>query len=347
MYLGKSTSRHRWLSSSILMLLLFYSTACSWNIRSGSIETKSASTYATSITVPALPGQQIWKQGISSFLFGTNDTYEWSNHNIQTDVAIQHALRSAGFTLIRSFFPDKANDAVIEQRIKTIENSGAHCLGVITNISNGTFDEHLLRYLGKRCQMYEFGNESDLNNISIKTYLTQWNTLIPLLRQINPTASFIGPVTYNDQGNHNYMQEFLTGVKASGILPDAVSFHWYPCYQDTRDSCLTKASSFAQVAIEVRTLVRSTLGNDLPIGITEWNYDPGNPPPSYGDNPTFMTQFSMNALYSMAQAGVAFACQFDAASYSGYGRLDMFDVGNDQPKPQYFAIKSVIVRYRP
>ena len=294
-----------------------------------------------------LPGQQIWKQGVSSYLFGTNDSYEWSTHNIQTEPAIQEALRSAGFTLIRSFFPNNASDAVIEQRIRTIENSAAHCLGVITNIFNLSFDDHLVSYLGNRCQIYEFGNESDINGISIQTYLQQWNTIIPLLRHSNPNARFIGPVTYNDQGNYGFMLGFLVGIKTSGVLPDAISFHWYPCFEEAEDSCLAKATSYGQVEQEVRELVKSILGHELPVGISEWNYDPDIPPPAYGDDPNFITQFSTAALHSMAQAGVAFACQFDAADYGGYGRLDMFNVENNQPKPQYYAIKNVIQQYRP
>src|SRR5450755_326838 len=331
----------RWIWRSLLIVALFATIACSSNTE------QNSPVKASSSARPVLPGQQIWKQGVSSFLFGTNDSYEWSPNNLQTQPAIQQALRAAGFTLIRSFFPDKASDAVIEKRIQTIENSGAHCLGVITNISDVSFDKHLVTYLGSRCQLYEFGNESDLNGISIQTYLHQWNTLIPLLRQINPTARFIGPVTYNDQGNLGFMQNFLEGVKASGILPDAISFHWYPCFQDSAASCLSKASTYSQVAQEVKSLVRSILGKDLPVGISEWNYDPGNPPPAYGDDPQFITSFTTNALHSMIEGGVAFACQFDAADYGGYGRLDMFNVTTNAPKPQYYAIQNVIKVYAP
>jgi hypothetical protein len=297
---------------------------------------------------PMLPGEQLWKQGVSSFLFGTNDAYEWSPQNIQTEPAIQMRLRQAGFTLIRSFFPDKSSDAAIEQKLHTIENSGAHCLGVITNIFDVTFDIHLVRYLGSRCLLYEFGNEPDYNNITIQSYLKQWNMLIPVLRRVNPAAKFIGPVTYNDQGfGGGYMKAFLEGVAASGVLPDAVSFHWYPCYWDTEARCLAKASSYAQVAQGVEEMVQDILGRDLPVGITEWNFDPGNPPPAYGDDANFITRFTIEALHSMLQGGVAFACQFDAASYSGYGRLDMFEVDTALPKPQFYALKDQIQQYRP
>ncbi len=339
MNLPRPDTTFRWMWRSLLVIALFATTACSFNT------TQQTTPKASSTT--SLPGQTIWKQGVSSYLFGTNDTYEWSPNNIQTQPAIQQALRSAGFTLIRSFFPDKASDSDIEKRIQTIENSGAHCLGVITNISNVSFDKHLISYLGSRCQLYEFGNEPDLNGISIQNYLQQWNSVIPQLRKINPSAKFIGPVTYNDQGNHGFMQTFLTGVKASGILPDAISFHWYPCYNDSKGSCLSKANSYSKVAQGVHAMIRATLGKDLPVGISEWNYDPGNPPPAYGDDPQFIASFTTNALHSMMQGNVAFACQFDAASYSGYGRLDMFDVTTNQPKPQYYAIKDVIKLFNP
>ena len=326
----------------LLIIAVFLSVACSSNTQQPVLQRVSSSAL-----VRALPGVQIWKQGISSYVFGTNDTYEWSTHNIETQPAIQQAIRDAGFTLMRTFFPDKASDTEIDQRISTIENSGAQCLGVITNIFNVTFDEQLVRYLGNRCELYEFGNESDLNGISIQDYLRQWNSVIPSLRQINAAAKFIGPVNHNDVGNSNYLQNFLMGVKASGVLPDAVSFHWYPCWQETEASCLSKASSYGTVAQGVESQVASILGKVLPVGISEWNYDPSNPPPAYGDDPAFITQFSTTALRSMIAAGVAFACQFDAASYSGYGRLDMFDVANNSPKAQYYAIKDLIASYRP
>ena len=321
----------------LLLITLLYLSACS----------SAPQSVAPKTVQPTLPGQKIWKQGVSSYLFGTNDTYEWSSDNIQTQPQIQQAIRTAGFTLIRTFFPDQASDADISKRMQTIQNSGAQCLGVITNIFHISFDEHLVSYLGNRCQLYEFGNEPDLNNISIQSYLQQWNSTIPLLRKINPSAKFIGPVTYNDQGNHNFMANYLNGVKASGVLPDAISFHWYPCWNDSEASCLSKATSYATVARGVESQVKTILGKALPVGITEWNYDPGNPPAAYGDDANFITKFTAEALSSMMQAGVAFACQFDAASYSGYGRLDMFNISDNQPKPQYYAIKNVIQQYNP
>jgi hypothetical protein len=334
MVAGISQRKSRCLRFTIFLIMVAAVSACS-----------SLHSSPGGLSSQRLPGQQVWKQGVSSFLFGTNDTHEWSTHNFETEPAIQQSLRSAGFTLIRSFFQDNASDAALEQRIKAIENSDAHCLGVIINIFNDTYDEHLVHYLGSRCLIYEFGNEPDYNGISVDTYLRQWNSLIPALRRINPEAKFVAPVL--SKADLEYLRDFLSGVKASRVLPDAISFHWYPCYNDSEADCLHMASSAGQAVTDVRSMVIQMLAQDLPIGITEWNFDPGNPPPGYGDDDPFITSFSNSALESMKQAGVAFACQFDAASFAGYGHLDMFQVGTNVPKAQYYAIKAFIARYRP
>ncbi len=352
----------------LLVLLSLFVVACSpWDSSPASICFDSASSSVTGSgnygAKTLLPGEQTWKNGVSSFLFGTNDTQEWAGDNVETNPAIQQALKAAHFTLMRTFFFDKSladghatTDAEIEQRIQTVENSGMICLGVFPDFLDTAFTIHVVRYLGSRCNLYEFGNEPDYNGYTVQQYLQQWNKVIPQLRQINPQAKFIGPVISNDTGNQCddlvadvpdcFLQQFLSGVKSSGVLPDAVSFHWYPCYGVTETSCLAKASSYAQVTNEVRCVVHATLGKNLPVGITEWNYDASVPPPDYGT--TFIQQFTTQALMSMIQAGLDFANQFDAQSYGGYGGFDMFDLNHhDQPKPQYYAIKNVISQYFP
>jgi lysophospholipase L1-like esterase len=295
----------------------------------------------------ALPGSQIWNGGASSFLFGTNDSYEWSDQNLQTMPSVQLALRNAGFTLVRTFIPDNADDATLELRIKTVENIGARCLAVLTNVANATFNEHVVSYFGNRCQLYEFGNEPDYYGPAFDQYMSAWNAVIPQLRRINPSAKFIGPGVINATGFDNYLPRFLQGVKTSGVLPDAISIHYYPCWHMDEPTCLASASTYASTAEKVRGFVRSILGKDLPIGFTEWNYDPRNPPPSYGSSADFISQFTVAAIKSMISGGVSFACQFDAASFGGYGRLDMFDVKTGLAKPQFDALLALIKHYKP
>ncbi|HLY30984.1 MAG TPA: GDSL-type esterase/lipase family protein, partial [Ktedonobacterales bacterium] len=237
--------------------------------------------------------------------------------------------------------------ATIQQRITTVEHVGAQCLAVLPNIDDISFNQHVVAYLGAHCLLYEFGNEPDFANIPVAHYLAQWNATIPLLKRINPSAKFIGPATSTSQADGDYMRQFLQGVKASHVLPDAISFHDYPCFNDSESSCLSKAGDFLARALAVRSLVKSVLGRELPVGITEWNYDPGNPPPGYGDSSSFITRFTTKAIEAMIAGGVVFACQFDAASYSGYGRLDLFNVKTGKARPQYYAMASLIQKYRP
>src|SRR2546421_8687916 len=52
-----------------------------------------------------LPGQAIWKKGVSSYLFGTNDSVDYSDDNFVTDPhhIIQSSLKSVGFQIMREF----------------------------------------------------------------------------------------------------------------------------------------------------------------------------------------------------------------------------------------------------
>lgn len=389
-----------------------------------------------------LPGQQLWKNDVSSYLFGTNDSEDYSSDNFDTDPhhIIQSSLKTAGLTLMRMFIfhyslvdghrvtlgtnpqiqlntnfhefdtPGPAATNVtpnggyeLETRLQAIENSGMQCLIVLpdiltdpanpkdpfpthkiyTDLSTGKvetdleFAEKVVAYAGNRCNLYEIGNEPDLDgytdsgavipHMNIQTYLNRWVEFVTALRKINPHAKFIGPATYNDQGNDCYysgtppvpgaqpgdcyMQLFLRGAKQAGVLPDAVSFHWYPCDNATdgfngKGTCGAKqAQSFASATQEVKGWVKADTGYAIPVGITEWNFDSGAN--SLGDNGSFMSQFTTAALNAMISAGLNFACQFDAQAYGEYGYLDMFDLSdNDQPKPQFTAIADMIKQFK-
>jgi hypothetical protein len=385
-----------------------------------------------------LPGQAIWKNGVSSYLFGTNDSVDWSVDNFVTDPhhIIQSSLKAAHFQIMREFIfhysladghrttlgthpqiqldpnnpheydtppplqtsatPNAPYGYELETRVKAIENSGMQCMIVLGSIwtdpSNLTdpftmnriytdpatgkeetdldFAKKVVAYLGNRCNLYEIGNEPDLDfypakgptvpRMSVQTYLNRWTEFVKALRQINPQAKFIGPVTGSDQenncadtvqGTNCYLHSFLKGAKAAGVLPDAVSFHWYPCYNATdgfngNGNCgPAQAQSFARVTSEFRGWIRNDLGTNIPLFITEWNADPSANP--LLENTSFMTQFTQQAMKAMIDAGLDGAFQFDTRSYAGWGHLDMFDAAkNDQPKAQYYAMKDLISQYR-
>jgi hypothetical protein len=390
---------------------------------------KSASA-STSTQLYGSLGQPLWN-GVSSWLFGTNDTEEYSTDSILTDPnnIIIPSLAQAHFGLVRSFFfhytiygdtndhrttigtnPQDTKDFTlqqyenpapstgqlpgdfyeIERRIDVIQKIGATCLGVLPSIttdpaspSDGNpkhnyvdpvtntletdlqFDEEVVAYLGSRCNLYEFGNEPDTDKISETTYVQKWNEFVPKLKALNPNAKFIGPVLADDQGllpctypvgqlEQCFMTTFLEDIAAGNVkpVPDAISFHWYPCTNvdaSTESQCLSPtdpygAYSYSGAIKQVRDWMQQILGHTLPLGITEWNADPGSNP--YMNNASFMTQYTTDALQSMISSKLDFAAEFDAQSGSGYTYLDMFDLNNnDQPKAEYSEMAQIIGQY--
>jgi hypothetical protein len=294
---------------------------------------------------PFLPGQAFWKDGASSLLFGTNDPDEYYANNIETQPFIQQQLKAAGATVIRTFIDEGTSDAQIDQRIATVQNIGAQCLVVISGINDLTYYKHVVSYIGDRCLMYDFGNEPDWNYISVQTYSKAWIAQVPVLRAINPHALFFGPVV--SYPHTDFLKQFLINAQAANVLPDAVSFHWYACWKQAENVCLQRASLLLPSIQDVRSTIEQVLGHDLPIGVDEWNFDPSGPSASYGNTTEFVAPFYATVFSILVQAHVAYACQFDAASFNGYGDLDMFDVKTNQPKPQFIQFAKQIGLYQP
>jgi hypothetical protein len=266
------------------------------------------------------------------------------------------------------FFDDQTggrtpSDAEIDQRLRTIQDSGMVCLGVLWSTQDVTFDEHVVRYAGDRCNLYEFGNEPDnpgYENISADTYAQRWIAEIPRLRQINPNAKFIGPSVMNPDDalpnggpRSDYVYAFLMQVKAAGVLPDAVSFHYYACQNASRtDDCLSSLDpaspdSYSYAIAHVRGRIQDALGYALPIGITEWNIaSSSSVNQNFHDDPSFAQAFTTKAITSMIQSGLDVANQFTSMNNAENGGLDMFDASHHgQPKPQFAALRTVISQY--
>jgi hypothetical protein len=293
-----------------------------------------------------LLGEKHWNYGVSSYVFGVNNTNLWNtNNNIETNTKVQQLVKEAHFPLMRIWFFSPyndysalANNAETERRLKLVSDMGAQCLGVLADTSPRAFDyyKHIVQLAGNRCNMYEFGNEPGEHRApDMPAYLQAWNTLIPQLRRINPNALFIGPAA--GEGpivTPHWIPDFLKGVKASGVLPDAVSFHEYS----------TDPSLFGAEVTRTRQLIKSILRKDLPVGITEWNEyccnDSGwTSAPGY-------SQYVTDALKSMIAAHTDFANEFTLYNHGGSGdsNLDMFDPSG-QPRPEYDVMKSMIAEY--
>lgn len=306
---------------------------------------------------PLLPGEGEWG-AYPSYLFGTVDTQAWDlQHNLETMPNVQQQLKQAHFTLMRTFIfqnnlynGQPVSDQEILAKVQALQNAGMVCMIDLWTANTMAFDEHVVRLLGNRCNYYEFMNEPDDEQVQLATYMQDWNSEIPKLRAINAHALFGGPVlatpggwqcsTVNGQ-QMCFMQKFLQAVAASHVMPDFITYHDYPCWQQTGPQCVPMANTYADHAREVLGWEKQYLGKLLPTGVTEWNTDPGGP--KFILDPSVITPYIAQALLGMQEGGLSFANYFDCCNYGGYGNFDLFDVEhNGTPNPSYAAIKQAI-----
>ncbi len=265
-----------------------------------------------------LPGQVNNSGGVSNLLFGANImNYAFSSFN----AASQANLKRTGVTVLRIPLADQSgnplSDAALANLVTGCRASGALMLGILPHQSQ-TFAQHAVQYLGTNCLLYELSNEPDLNNMSSSAYAAMWNTWVPALRKINPKAAFIGPVLGAVSNFGSYAVPFLKLVNAAGNLPDAVSFHDYPCgSQPTAAVCSTKAQNIGNDAKSIQAQIVAAIGKPLPIAITEWNVDWHSPVIAYAQNAAYVNTWSIAALEGMASAGVVLANQFEQNSTTG------------------------------
>ena len=305
-----------------------------------------------------LPGAKVWDRLVSSDIFGTNDAIEYSSPNVDTLPSVQADLKAGGLTLMRTWAYANYSDADIQQRIATIHNAGMQCMMMLGSTGNLSWMEHVVSMLGSNCNIYEFGNEPDNSNngTNIAQTTKRWIADIPLLRAINPHAVFGGPaVQYAEssdgtQGSYpSDIAYFLATTAAAGVRADFISYHDYPCEKATSMSqCLSNTPGDISYNYNlVLSWENQYYGSAVPTGVSEYNFDPGTGNLfSWGDNKTFMTQWTTTALNTFAQDGVAFANQFTSLNYSGNGYLDMFnDAAPYGPKAQYYAIAASVAKY--
>jgi hypothetical protein len=311
-----------------------------------------------STPAPQLPGATTWKNGASSYLFGTNDSINYSTPNVDTLPSVQAYLKQGGLTLMRTWAYDNYSDASIRQRITTIENSGMQCMMMLGSVDDVAWMKHVVSMLGSECNIYEFGNEPDnpTNHTNIAQETAWWVADIPQLRALNPNAVFGGPtVTWSggtDGSNGSYPSDiayFLAKTAAAGVRADFISYHDYPCTKSTSTAdCLSNTpGDISYNYNQVITWEQQYYGKTVPTGISEYNFDPGSQNLfAWGENSTFMYQWTQTALDAIVATHMAFANEYTTLNYAGYGNLDMFsDSAPYGPKAQFYGIVASVEKY--
>lgn len=281
-------------------------------------------------TPGVLPGQ-LWYNGVSNYVFGIHDHSEPGMSVPSPNAAAITMVKNLGMppgNIMRTFISAAATDTQINNRLNDIARMNGTPLVCLQTPTNATFNTHVVTMLGDRCLMYEFGNEPNATAtpLAVGPYSTAWNAQIPNLRHINPKAKFMGPAV--TKVGDSYIQTWLDNCKSSGVIPDAVTFHTYPCTgMGSTTQCMTMTGIGAHINT-VRGFVTSRFPNrQIPIGLTEWNVDASSPMAGWAHNEPFADQFYLAYLQSLISANTDFACCFSLLGDNN--NYDMIDLGNN------------------
>jgi hypothetical protein len=308
----------------------------------------AATTAATTMpTTTAIQGTSI-----SPYIFGTNLGLFDSHDQVLSSATTQSLLQSLHVQMIRIPVRSNLPNSLLIQAAQVVQCIGATPLIILrgSRDPNALSDDlnvvqEMNQIFGQQLVYYEFGNEDDLGGVNVTTYTNAWNQVIPQMQKVATNAAFVGPVNF--QYNHNYLQSFLLNAHP---LPYAVSWHEYTCsYKWAADLCLSHIAHWSTHISDARALMQSTIGNTLPIMITEWNYAPDQTIQSNGlanndgkyDNASFMTTWTTQALQTLIANHV-----FASMQYSATNTALPIVSSSDTITPQGGAFQSLYTAYQ-
>ena len=249
--------------------------------------------------------------GISPYIFGTNLGLFDTGDQFLNSAATRNLMQQMHVRIVRMPVRSNLSMSTEIQTAQAIKSIGAAPLVILRGLRDPNFVadnvaimQAMNQVFGNSRVYYEFSNEDDLAGIDVNQYLNAWNTAIPKIKPLATNGIFIGPVNY--QYDRNYLATFLQNARPQ---PDMISWHEYTCsYMWTADVCLTHIDNWTTHINDARSTMQSTIGQVLPLLITEWNYCPnqliqGNGQP-FADgkynNAAFITAWTTKALRTLA-----------------------------------------------
>jgi hypothetical protein len=252
---------------------------------------------------------------VSPFIFGTNISLFDGNDQLLNSTAAQALLPQLHMRIIRMPTRNSLSQATLMQAARIIKDAGATPLVIL---QGGAVTPNALDYdtqvinnmntiFGNSTVYYEYGNEEDLNGVSVGSYVASWNSIIPRLQSLAHNAQFVGPVNF--QFDPNYLRTFL---QQANPHPAAISWHEYTCdVNDDNNTCIANINHWTTHIATARAIMQQTIGSELPIMITEWNFASnasGND--SKSTDSTFITNWTTTALQTLAANRVFAAMQY-------------------------------------
>jgi alpha-L-arabinofuranosidase len=237
---------------------------------------------------------------ISPYLFGTN---YGPMHAVPPEM--MPLVEESGFTVLR--FPGGAWTDTTDMKTFQIDMlmTFAKQVGAIPTISvrmlggDPETAAELVRYtnieknygvtywsIGNEPSYYTKGNYADYD-YTTEHLNRDWRAIAVAMKDADPTIKLMGPEIHQwndsletapkDSAGRDWMIEFL---KANGDLLDVVTVHRYPMYAPdnpvTIQALRENTRKWAGELAYLRSVIRQTLGRDLPIAITEVNSDPSS-----------------------------------------------------------------------
>lgn len=255
---------------------------------------------------------------VSPLLFGTNLGLFDTNDQVLTSTVTRAALQQIHVRIIR--MPVRSNLAEVTeiQAAQVIKSLGATPMVIL----RGQLDKNVLvddlrivhdmnTIFGKNIVYYEYGNEEDLQGVSVDQYTTSWNSVIPQLKHVVLHGNFVGPVNF--QYDHDYLATFLQNAQPR---PDEISWHEYTCDDSWATStCISHIDHWTDHIADARATMLSITGKELPIMITEWNYAP-NAVLNDGknNNSAFMNAWTSHALQTLAANRIFASMQYSCTN---------------------------------
>lgn len=317
------------LSLSLIVLLLgmsawFIISTTRNNTKSDEQVTVTIPTHGTTTPTKATPAST----SVSPLIFGTNMGLFNANDQVLTSGPTRSALQQLHIRIVRIPTRQNFSTTVDLAAVQAIKDIGAVPLIAL----RGSQDPNVAKVLADDTRMisavnqvfgtstvyYEFGNEDDLNGVSIDNYTQRWNAVVPQLKHLAPNGIFIGPVSY--QYDHDNLTAFLQNAQPH---PDMISWHEYTCsLKDPADKCLAGIDKWTDHISDARASLQNTLGKVLPIMITEWNYAPDQTIQSNGlpiddgkyNNTQFMKSWTTKALQILAANRIFASMQYSCTN---------------------------------
>jgi len=227
-------------------------------------------TQSGSVTVTAIPNA-----AASPLIFGTNLGLFTGNDQVVTSASTRALMQQIHIRIVRVPVRRHLSNEVEIQAFQAVKSIGAIPLVVLAGVRDSSVladDTRIIQdangVFGNSVVYYEFGNEDDWNGVTIEHYTQGWNAYIPQFKRLALNGKFVGPVNY--QYDHTNLMMFLQGATPR---PDAISWHEYTCsYQEAADNCIANLDRWTRHIHDGRSVIQATLGTELPIMITEWNY---------------------------------------------------------------------------